>query len=127
MLTLRRVFVVHAVVVFAASIVLVVAPSVIPATVGIVLEPKAYLLSYFLAAAELGLAFLSFGARDLTDPRAVRLVVRSFVVFHGATALLEVYAQRNHFEPVLVVNVLVRAGVIALLVIVGRRPYPEGR
>ena len=52
---------------------LAVVPAAIPATVGIDLDPEAYLLSYFLAAAELAIALLSLGATRLTDPAAVGL------------------------------------------------------
>ena len=68
---LRIVLIVHGLVTLAAAVVLAVLPAAIPATVGIELEPDAYMLSYFLAAAELAIAMLSLGATRLTDPAAV--------------------------------------------------------
>ena len=67
----------------------VVAPAAIPRTVGIRIGPSAYLLCYLLAAAELALAVLSWGARSISDKRSIRLIIVSFMVLHGATGLLE--------------------------------------
>src|SRR5262245_28479202 len=90
--TLRLIFTVHAIATLAAAIVLVVAPAAIPTTVGIVIAPPAFLLCYLLAAAELSIGIFSWGARNLTDAKALRLVVAGFVVFHGASAILELWA-----------------------------------
>ena len=43
--------------------------------IGIHVEPKAYLLCYLLAAMEFGVAALSWGARTITDAKALRIIV----------------------------------------------------
>lgn len=91
-MTLRGLFALHAVLTFAAALVLIAAPAAIPSTVGIRIEPGAHLLCYLLAAMELGIAALSWGARNITDTKALRLIVMSCIVVHAASALLEVYA-----------------------------------
>lgn len=113
----RAVFLVHGVLTLAAAVVLVVRPAAIPATVGITIGPTEYLLSYFLAAAELGIGLLSIGAARLRDADAIRLIAGCFAVFHGATAILEVvYLLREGTSAVLIANVVVR--VIATVVFV---------
>ena len=72
----------------AGAVVLAVFPTVIPAAVGITLEPSDYLLVYLVAAAELAAAVSSFGAARLTDRAALRIVVATFVILHGASGLL---------------------------------------
>src|SRR4051812_34349105 len=86
----RIVFVAHGVVTLAAAVVLAVSPAAIPAAVGIVVGPDEFLLSYFVAAAELAIALTSIGAARLTDPAAIRLIAAGFALFHLATAALEV-------------------------------------
>jgi hypothetical protein len=60
---LRLLFIVHGVVTLAAAMVLAALPAVIPATVDIPISPQGFLLSYFLAAAELAIAVLSRSER----------------------------------------------------------------
>jgi hypothetical protein len=57
-MNLRILFLAHAAVTFAAGIVLIAAPAAIPSSVGIDMAPDHYLLSHFLGAAELAVAFL---------------------------------------------------------------------
>ena len=119
---LRIVLIVHGIITLAAAIVLAVAPSAIPATVGIELGADAFLLSYFLAAAELAIAMLSLGAIRLTDPAAVGLIVAVFVVFHLATAVLElVYLLFAPATGVLIANIAVRIVAAAIFVVAWRR------
>lgn len=111
----RLLFVIHGLVTLAAGVVLVVFPGAIPATVGISTEPSEYLLSYFLAAAEIAVAILSIGAARLNDVAAIRLIAGTFGIFHGATAVFEmVHLVVSSFSPVLAANVLVRLAVGAL-------------
>ena len=124
----RGVFVVHGIVTLAAAVVLAVLPAAIPATVGIVIESDTYLLSYFLAAAELGIGALSLAAARLHDAEAVRLIALCFAVFHGATAILEiVYVLTEGVSAVLVANVVVRVivTVVFLLIARSRRSHPR--
>ena len=115
------VFIVHGVITLAAAVVLAVAPAAIPATVGIELAPDGYLLSYFLAAAELAIGVLSLGAARLTDPRAVGLIVATFVVFHLSTALLEGVSLFSAApSAVLIANLVVRLLAAAVFVVAWR-------
>jgi hypothetical protein len=112
---LRALFLVHGVVTLAAAMVLVVVPAAIPATVGIAIDAEGFLLSYFLAAAELAIALLSFGAAWLTDVPALRLIVVVFIVFHLATAGLEIaYLGFTAASPVLLANIAIRIAAAAL-------------
>ena len=117
----RGLFLLHGLVTVAAAVVLIVFPAAIPATVGIVLDPHDYLLSYFLAAAELAIGVLSIRAIGLTDATSVSLIANVFVIFHLATAALEiVYLARTSSSVVLVVNIVIRVIAAALFFIVGK-------
>ncbi|MCW5878472.1 MAG: hypothetical protein KIS80_06355 [Anaerolineales bacterium] len=106
----------------AAGLVLIFAPRMIPATAGIELPPQAQLIAYFLGAAEIAIAFLSFGARKLQDPQSLRLIIWTFIVFHAATAAVELYDMLlNGSNPVLWANAMVRVGVIWLFAHLSRR------
>lgn len=114
----KALLVAHGVVTFAAAVVLAAFPAAIPATVGIALEPDGFLLAYFLAAAELAIALLSVGAARLADPAAVRLVLVVFVVFHLATAVLELASLAvAPLSPALAANIVVRLVVAALFLL----------
>lgn len=111
----KALFLIHGLVTLAAAIVLAVFPGAIPATVGIAMTPKDFLLSYFLSAAELGVAILSIGAARLEDAAAIRLIAAAFAVFHATTAIFEcVYLAAQGFSPVLAVNIMVRVAAGAL-------------
>src|SRR4051812_5421196 len=89
---LRTLLLIHGFITLAAGTVLAIVPGLIPSTVGIHLEPRAYLVAYLLAGAEFGFATPSFAGSRLIDPRALRLIVWSCIVFHGSSGILEVYA-----------------------------------
>jgi hypothetical protein len=117
----RLILVLHGVITCAAAIVLAVFPAAIPATVGVPLEPREYLLSYFLAAAELGIGLLSVGAARLDDQRAVQMIGATFAAFHGATAVLEViYLAMEGGSAVLFANVVVRVIAAATFLLLAR-------
>ena len=78
-----------ALITLAGAVVLTCFPTAIPSAVGITIERPDYLLVYLVAAAELAVAVLSFGATRLTDPAALRLIVTTFVVLHGASGILD--------------------------------------
>lgn len=111
---LRTLLIVHGFITLAAGVVLAVAPGLIPGTVGVPLEPSAYLVAYLLAGAEFGLATLSFGGSRLTDPRALRLIVWSCIAFHGSSGILEVYAYTRGVSIAILGNVAARAVIITL-------------
>jgi hypothetical protein len=124
-MTLRLLFTVHAILTVAAGLVLVIAPGAIPRTVGIIVPPAAFLVCYLLAAAELCIGVISWGARKLADTQAIRLIATSFIVFHGASALLEIRAFRAGVNSLIWANVVVRLVVVALFSYYGL-VRPEG-
>lgn len=127
MKALKIIFISHACITLAAGIVLIAAPAYIPATVNIRLNPEAYLLSYFLGAAEIALAFLSFFASRLKGNEAIRLIASCFALFHLLTALAELYALTQGADSGLLANVLVRFMVSALFLYFGiyKRKHTE--
>ncbi|CAN5297876.1 hypothetical protein BH09MYX1_BH09MYX1_05900 [soil metagenome] len=94
---LRRLFLFHALVTFAAAVVLVAWPGAIPGAVGIRIDESAYLVCYLLGAAEMGTAALSLFARSLREPASLRAVTYSFAVMHFAAAGVEIYAWTRAF------------------------------
>jgi hypothetical protein len=78
-----------------------------------------------LAAAELCIGLISWGARTLTDRRAIRLIAISFIVFHGASALLEIRAFVAGVNSAIWANVLVRFVVVGVFSYYGLL-RPEG-
>jgi hypothetical protein len=122
---LRLLFTVHATLTVAAGIVLVIAPAAIPLAVGIIVTPPAFLLCYLLAAAELCIGLISWGAKKLTDRHAIRLIATGFIVFHGASALLEIRAFMAGLSSGIWVNVLVRFVAVAVFSYYGL-VRPEG-
>jgi hypothetical protein len=109
-----RLLVVHGFITLSAGIVLAVAPGLIPSAVGIRLEPRAYLVAYLLAGAEIGFAVLSFGGSRTTDARTLRLVVWSCIAFHGSSAALETYAYIRGLDALILGNVVARLVIVAL-------------
>jgi hypothetical protein len=118
---LRILLVIHGFITLAASIVLVVAPGLIPRVVGINLEPSANVLAYLLAGAEFGLAVLSFGASRVADFRALRLIVWSLIAFHGCSGVLEVYAYAQGADVAIIGNVAVRVVIVILFAYLSRK------
>jgi len=117
---LRALLVVHGFITMAAGIVLTVAPTLIPSAVGIHLEPSANVLAYLLAGAEFGLAVLSFGGSRLTNSRALRLIVWTFIAFHGSSGVLEVYSYAQGASGAILGNVAARAVIIGLFAYLSR-------
>jgi hypothetical protein len=111
---LRALLVIHGLITVAASIVLTVAPGLLPSVIGVHLEPSANVVVYLLAGAELGFAVLSFGGSRLKDPQALRLVVWSCGAFQGSTGALEIYAYAQGASVAILGNVAARAVIIAL-------------
>jgi hypothetical protein len=125
---LRAVFVVHGLITLAGAIVLTVFPTAIPSAVGITLDRPEYLLAYLVAAAELAVAVLSFGATRLTDPAALGLVVTTFVVFHGASGILDlVYMAATEVNGTIIANTVLRFTVVAVFIGVWRAARPHHR
>jgi hypothetical protein len=117
---LRRLLLLHGLVTLAAAIVLIVSPGLIFALAGIDLPPPARLAAYLLAACELGLAVLSFGGARLTEAAPLRLIAASCAAVHGASALLELYAMHGRPNRVIVLNVIARALLVGLFIVLAR-------
>lgn len=118
---LRVVFVVHGLITLAGAVVLTVFPTAIPSAVGITVARPEYLLVHLVAAAELATAVLSFGAARLTDPTALRLIVMTFVVLHGASGLLDlVYMAVTEVNGTMIANTVARFTVVVVFLIAGR-------
>jgi multisubunit Na+/H+ antiporter MnhC subunit len=124
-MTLRRLLIIHALPTFAAGLVLILAPSLIPSVIGISISPNAYLVCYLLGAAELAIAFLSFFAKDLHDRQSLRLIALTFIIFHLATALVEIYAYAQGIHAAVWANVALRVIVAALFYHFGLRKAPK--
>ena len=123
---LRAVFVVHGLITLAGAIVLAVFPTAIPSAVGITVERPEYLLVYLVAAAELAVAVLSFGAARLRDPTALGLIVTTLVVLHGASGILDlVYMGVTEPNATIITNTVLRFTVVAVFVIVWRVARPH--
>ena len=118
---LRIVMFVHGLITLAGAIVLTAFPTAIPSAVGITLARPDYLLVYLVAAAELAVAVLSFGATRLTDPAALGLVVVTFAVLHGASGILDlVYMGLTEANGTLIGNAVLRFTVVAVFLLVWR-------
>jgi hypothetical protein len=120
-LPIRILFLVHALVTLAASVVLVYAPGLIPSAIGIDLSRDESLLPYLLAGVEAGIAVLSFNAAFLRDAAGIRAIAIAFVVMHALTALLEALAITQGTDPLLWGNVALRVVVAGLFVAVAVR------
>lgn len=113
-MNLRILFIAHAIITFAAGIVLVLSPGLIPSAVDLQTPRDAYLVCYLLAASEIGFAVLSFFAKDITDIKSLKLISVSFIALHMASAVLEVYDYSNGLSSKIWSNVLLRVFVSLL-------------
>ena len=120
-MNLARLLTIHSIVTFAAGVVLMAAPGFIPSTVGINVEPKAYLICYLLGAAELGLAFLSYFSIGIKDANALRVIVWTFIVFHTSSAVVEILAYVQGLSAAIWGNIAIRIVVVTLFAYYG--PY----
>lgn len=111
---LKKLLLVHGLITFAAVVVLIFVPTAIPKTVAINLDSKQYLLCYFLGAAELSIAFLSFLGRNIQDKQALRIICSAFIVFHIATGVLETFAWVQGVSSKILFNVMLRIVISAL-------------
>ncbi len=69
---------------------------------------------------------LSFGATRLTDPAALRLVVTTFVVLHGASGVLDlVYMGVIGPNATIIANTVLRFTVVAVFLFVWRAARPH--
>ena len=121
MKTLRVVFALHGLITLAGAVVLTVFPTAIAAMVGITITRGDYLLVYLVAAAELAVAVLSFGAIRITDWAAVTLIVTTLVVLHATSGILDVvYMALTKPTATMVSNTVLRFAVVAVFLVVWR-------
>lgn len=113
-MNLNRLLILHAIVTFAAGVVLIVSPELIPASVDVELHAGAYLICYLLGACEVSLAVLSYYSTRLRDRQALQLVCLTFIVLHGLTATVELYALTQGASRGLWANLAVRVFVVGL-------------
>lgn len=119
MRTLRAVFAVHGAITLAGAVVLTVFPTAIPSAVGITLERPDYLVVYLVAAPELAVAVLSFGAIRIADWAALRLIVTTLVVLHLASGIFDiVYMAQTEPNATMISNTVLRFAVVAVFLIV---------
>jgi hypothetical protein len=94
------------------------------------IERSDYLLVYLVAAAELAVAVLSFGAIRITDWAALRLIVTTLVVLHSASGILDiVYMAMTEPNAVMISNTVLRFAVVAVFLVVwcaARRHHTPG-
>jgi hypothetical protein len=126
MKALRAVFLVHGLITLAGAVVLTASPATIPSMVGITMQRSDYLLPYLVAAAELAVAVLSFGAMRITDRAALRLIVTTFVALHLVSGVLDlVYIGQTEVSRTLIVNTVLRFTVVAVFLAVWRASRPH--
>ena len=111
---LKTLLAIHGLITFTAAVVLIVAPAAIPGTVEIKISSNQYLLSYFLGAAELSIAFLSFFGRKIEDKKTLLLISSTFIVFHLATGALEAFSLSQGGSSKIIFNIILRM-IIAVL------------
>lgn len=119
MRTLRAVFAIHGAITLAGAFVLVVFPAAIPSAVGITITRSDYLLVYLVAAAELAVAVLSFGAVRITDWAALRVIVMTLVVLHTTSGILDVvYMALTEPNATMISNTVLRFAVVTVFLVV---------
>jgi hypothetical protein len=118
MRALRAVFFVHGLITLAGAVVLTAFPTAIPSAVGITITRPDYLLVYLVAAAELAVAVLSFGAIRITDWPALRLIVTALVVLHSASGILDiVYMALTEPNATMISNTVLRLTVVVVFLV----------
>src|SRR6476620_6436368 len=116
---LRAVFAIHGAITLAGAFVLIVFPTAIPSAVGITITRPDYLLVYLVAAAELAVAVLSFGAIRITDWAALGLIVTTLVALHATSGVLDVvYMALRQPNATMISNTVLRCAVVTVLLVV---------
>lgn len=71
-------------------------------------------MCYLLGATEFAMSVLSWGARRITDAKALRVIVTACMVMHGASGVLEAYAFLGGLSGAIWGNVALRVLAVAL-------------
>ena len=85
---MRQLLVAHALILFAAGVVLIISLNAIFHPVGVDVPPGVHVVAYLLAAGEIAIAWLSFSARRLTDASALPTIA-TFASFITASAFAQ--------------------------------------
>ena len=96
-----------------------ISPEAIPKMVDVSVSKNQYILCYFLAACEFGIAYLSFQTTKIREAKAIRIILFSFIIFHLATAVLEVFVLQNGVSKALILNIILRIVVSLLFYLLG--------
>ena len=107
-MNLSRLLLIHAIIVFAAGFALIVAPGMIPAVVGVRIDPGAYLICYLLGAAELSIGVLSLYGSSPRKTDSLSVIVLTIIVFHVSSAIVEILAFAHGISEMIWINVAVR-------------------
>jgi len=104
----------------AAGIVLTVAPTLIPSAVGIHPRTERKCARISTCGCRVRACCSLVWSSRLTDTRALRLIVWSFIAFHGSSGVLEVYSYAQGASGAILVNVAARAVIIGLFAYLSR-------
>ncbi|HTK25899.1 MAG TPA: hypothetical protein VL327_05030 [Pyrinomonadaceae bacterium] len=118
-MNLSRLLLIHAIIVFAAGFALIVAPGMIPAVVGVRIDPGAYLICYLLGAAELSIGVLSLYGSSPRKTDSLSVIVLTIIVFHVSSAIVEILAFAHGISEMIWINVAVRVLAVVLFVYYG--------
>ena len=111
-MNIHRILLMHSIMTFAAALMLIVSPSVIPSTVDVHVTKNEYLLCYLLAAAEFAIAYLSFSSRKINDFAVLKPIIVTLIIFHATTLALEIVAITNGVSLTLLGNIIARAVIV---------------
>lgn len=96
---ISRLLVVHGLIRLGAAIVLIIAPGLIPRTVGSELDPRADLIAYLLAGAEIGFSVPSFAGSRVSNARALGSLC-------GGHSFLRIFGHFGRYTPTFAEGVL---------------------
>lgn len=129
-INIHRILLMHSIITFAAALMLIISPSVIPDTVEVHVQKNQYLLCYLLAAAEFAIAYLSFSSRKINDFTVLKPIIVTLIIFHATTLALEVVAITNGVSLTLLGNIIARAVIVFMFSYFGlykvKRQMPKG-
>lgn len=112
---LRYVLILNALGCVVAAVFLVGFPSAIPALIGISLHPDQYMICRLLGASELAIAVACLTAIRRPSRESYDLCIVVLVVLHAGSITAGAAEIVDHFNAVVVANIVVRAAIIALL------------
>ena len=127
MMNLRKLLLIQGILTFATFLVLVAVPTFIPGSFDIKIAADQYLLCYFLSAAELGAAYLSFASRKIVNSTMVGIICTFFIIFHGTIGILSLYGFLQGMSPKIIGNVIFRFVLVALFCYYGIYQTPNKR